>query len=244
MSVSGQRICRLAEDAASAPEPEDALETLTRLRDELHEFERQQVARALTNGRSFGDIARAMGISRQAAHRRFRDLAAHRAQEGRRLPPTPEVRLVFEYARAEATALGDSVLGSVHILLGIMRNGDPRAAAALTASGITVDDVRRQARALAGRPPVAMTPDPHEPRQADEVDVRAVLAEAVRCARRDGAAHVEVEHLLRSALSNVDTLAMRVLGRLDVAPRRVLAALDADRAARTAATPMIAGATP
>jgi ATP-dependent Clp protease ATP-binding subunit ClpA len=236
MSVSGQRICRLAEEAASAPEPEDALETLTRLRLELHEFERQQVARALTGGRSFGDVARAMGISRQAAHRRFRDLARQRPQERRRLPPTPEVRLVFEYARAEATALGDSVLTPTHVLLGIMRNGDPRAASALTANGISIEDVRHQARALGGRQPGR----PHDPRSPGDVDVRAVLAEAVRCARRDGSEHVEVEHLLRSALSNGDTPAVRVLRRLDVPTERVLARLDAE----LAAPPVIAGATP
>lgn len=243
MSVSGQRICRLAEEAAQAAEPEDALETLTRLRDELHEFERQQVARALTNGRSFGDVARAMGISRQAAHRRFRDLATHRAQEGRRLPPTPEVRLVFEYARAEATALGDSDLASVHILLGILRGGDRRAAAALISTGITIDAVRREARTLAGARR-GVSPRPREPLRASEVDVRAVLAEAVRCARRDGAARVEVEHLLRSALSNGDTPALRVLRRLGVAAERVLAELDAELEARPAAAPMTAGAAP
>ena len=38
VSVSGQRICALAEEAASATEPEAALETLTRIRDELAEF--------------------------------------------------------------------------------------------------------------------------------------------------------------------------------------------------------------
>jgi len=75
VSVSGQRICALAEEAAAAAEPEVALETLTRIREELQEFERQQVARALTAGRTYGNVARALGISRQAAHRRFKDLA-------------------------------------------------------------------------------------------------------------------------------------------------------------------------
>jgi ATP-dependent Clp protease ATP-binding subunit ClpA len=147
---------------------------------------------------------------------------------------------VFEYARAEATALGDSVLASIHILLGIMRNGDPRAAAALTAAGLTIDDVRREARALAGGRAGAAAPDPHDLANASDVDVRAVLAEAVRCARRDGAAQVEVEHLLRSALSNGDGPAVRALQRLEVDAERVLAALDADRPS----PPVAARATP
>ena len=145
MSVSGQRICALAEEAAAAAEPEVALETLTRIRDELQEFERQQVARALTSGRSYGDVARAMGISRQAAHRRFKDLLKRNRRRSERLPPTPEVRLVFEYAREEARALGASELAPVHVVLGILRNGDQRAAAALTASGA------RRSRTRGGR---------------------------------------------------------------------------------------------
>ena len=172
-----------------------------------------------------------MGISRQAAHRRFRDLNVQRGQEPPRLLPTPEVRLAFEYARAEAKALGASVLSSAHILLGIVRNGDRRAAAALTATGITLDDLRSEARALDGGRSAARA-DPHAPPLPGEIDVRAVLGEAIRCARREDAECVEVEHLLRSALSSGDAPATRVLWRLGVRPERVLAALDGDRADR------------
>ncbi len=217
MSESGQRICALAEEAAAASEPDAALETLTRIREELAEFERQQVARALTSGRSYGDVARAMGISRQAAHRRFKDLAKQKRRGSKRLPPTPEVRLVFDYARAEARALGASVLAPVHVLLGILRNGDRRAAAALTASGLSLEDARRVARsdlAASGNGGAA------------KVDIREMLAETAQCARRRGADTVEVEHLLRSALTSDDRGADQLLGRLGVAPDRVLAELE------------------
>src|SRR3954447_9080543 len=96
VSVSGKAICRLAEAAADATDPEAALETLTRLRREVDEFERQQVARALTAGRSFKTIARALGVSRQAVHRRYYDLTRRRRVSG--LAPSPELRLVIEYA--------------------------------------------------------------------------------------------------------------------------------------------------
>ena len=217
MSVSGQRICALAEEAAEATEPEAALETLTRIREELAEFERQQVARALTSGRSYGDVARAMGISRQAAHRRFKDLAKPQRTKSGRLPPTPEVRLVFDYARAEARALGASVLAPVHVVLGILRNGDRHAAAALTASGLGLEEVREAARAEAGA----------VGESAKKVDIREMLAETAQCARQRGADQVEVEHLLRSALSGDDRNAGGILERLGVAPDRVLAELDA-----------------
>jgi ATP-dependent Clp protease ATP-binding subunit ClpA len=217
VSASGQRICALAEEAAAATEPEDALETLTRIREELVEFERQQVARALTSGRSYGDVARAMGISRQAAHRRFKDLAKRR-RGSKQLPPTPEVRLVFDYARAEARDLGATVLAPVHVLLGILRNGDRRAAAALAAGGLDLGRARDAARAeaaMAGHHGSA------------KVDIRAMLAETAQCARRRGAEQIEVEHLLRSAFASDDRGADRMLQALGVAPDRVLAELDA-----------------
>ena len=213
MSVSGQRICALAEEAASATEPEAALETLTRIRDELAEFERQQVARALTEGRSYGDVARAMGITRQAAHRRFKALSKGGRRGPDRLPPTPEVRLVFEYAREEARSLGASVLAPVHVVLGILRNGDRRAAAAL--GEIEIDDARRAARGDAA------------PKGGGKVDIRAILGETALCARRRGADEVNVEHLLRSALASDDHGAGRLLEQLGVEPERVLARLDA-----------------
>jgi transposase-like protein len=217
VSISGQRICALAEEAAAATEPEEALATLTRIRQELAEFERQQVARALTSGRSYVDVARAMGITRQAAHRRFKDLAKRR-RGSKRLPPTPEVRLVFDYARAEARDLGATVLAPVHVVLGILRNGDPRAAAALAASGLDLERARDAARAEGAR-------TGHN--GSDKVDIRAMLAETAQCARRRGAEQVEVEHLLRCAFASADRGADRMLQALGVAPNRVLAELDA-----------------
>ena len=213
MSASGQTICRLAEQAAEAADPETSLRTLTRLREELAEFERQQVARALTAGGSFGSVAQAMGVSRQAVHRRFRDLSPRR-RRSRGLPPTPEVRLVFEYAREEAKRLGASVLEPVHMLLGILRNGDGRAASALASAGVTLEAARRDAGARSNGGP--------SPKQ---VDVRAVLAESVQCARRREADCVEVEHLLRAALAD-GSEGRLMLERLGASPAGVLATLD------------------
>jgi len=209
MSVSGQRICRLAEEAADSPDPERALETLTLLREELGEFERQQVARALTSGRSFGLIATAMGVTRQAVHRRFKDLARHRRLSG--MAPTPEVRLAVDYAGAEAKAQGAQALVPAHLVLGILRTGDRRGAAALTAAGA---DLERCRQAMpAGRD--------------DGHGLRAVLAEAVQDARRRGREQIEVEHVLRAALGDGHASVEALLSGLGVAREQVLEALDA-----------------
>jgi len=71
----GDRLARLAAEASSAPTPRAALSLLTELRHELEAFERRQVAHALAEGTSFAAIARDLGITRQAVHRRFRDVA-------------------------------------------------------------------------------------------------------------------------------------------------------------------------
>ena len=85
------RLVELLEHAVRASDPEVALHALTALRRELDAFERVQAWRALDAGSSYGSVARALGISRQAAHRRYRDLAAPPPQR-----PTlaPEARQV------------------------------------------------------------------------------------------------------------------------------------------------------
>jgi transposase-like protein len=220
MSVSGQIICRLAEDAADAPEADVALQKLTELRQELEEFERQQVARALTAGGTFGDVARALGISRQAVHRRFRDLSPRRGLARSRLAPTPEMRLAIAYARAEAAELRAPMLTPALVLVGILRNGDRRGAAALAAAGVTLEDTRARLRETA-RDTAQRAGGP------GSVDIRPVLGEAVRCASRRGADRVEVEHLLRAALSSDDGEAGRLLRSMSVDPDAVVAELDA-----------------
>jgi transposase-like protein len=209
VSVSGQRICRLADEAAEAPSPEAALGAVRQLRDELDEFERQQVARALSADRTFGAIAASMGISRQAVHRRFSDLRRRRKQADGPAP-TAEVRLAFEYAQAEARTLEAPRLGPEHVVLGILRAGDRFAARALEEAGVELDHARDRTRTVgaAGSP-------------ADVL--RSVLADAVRYATREGAQNIEVTHVLRAALAAIDDPQTR----LGVSSERVIAGLDA-----------------
>lgn len=209
MSVSGQLICRLAEAAAETPDPERALRTLTALRAELDQFERQHVARALTAGRSFGTIARALGVSRQAAHRRFKDLTGRRRRA--EVPPSPEVRLAVEYAGEEAARLSDGRLGPAHLLLGVLRTGDRRGAAALTAAGMELDTCREAAPSASG----------------DDVGLRALLANAVQNAKQENRRCVEIEDVVRAALDSRHHSVTTMLAGAGVSATRVLHQLDA-----------------
>src|SRR4051794_705901 len=127
MEDSGHRIARLAADAAEAASPRDALRAASELRRELDTFERRQVALALAEGASFAEIARDVGVSRQAVHRRFRELADRDAQP----VVSPDVRGILREARGEAVALGARSLASEHVLLATLRAPDLPAAALL-----------------------------------------------------------------------------------------------------------------
>jgi DNA invertase Pin-like site-specific DNA recombinase len=56
-----------------AQDPLRALDELHVLRADLDRLERELVGRAFCAGASFAAVARALGISRQAAHRRYRN---------------------------------------------------------------------------------------------------------------------------------------------------------------------------
>jgi len=215
MSESGQRICRLAEEAANAAEPREALRLLCELRTELEDFERRQAARALTLGESFGAIARALGVSRQAAHRRFRDLAPGSDGEA-----SPEARLVAEYAREESVALGHAGVYSEHLLLAVLRFGDGPAAATLGDADVTIDAARAAVRRLSGPRASAAGGDPRSGTG------RRLAQAALSAARRHGAGVVAVEHLLLGALEDDEGGAATTLRALDVSVGALRARLE------------------
>ena len=207
-------IRRLAEDAADAEEPEVALRTACELRAELDAFERERVAEALRRGASFGTIARALGISRQSAHRRYRDLApAEPAAEP--LTLSSHARRAILLGRQAAAAAGASSVGSAHVLLGVLRAGGP-AARALEAEGITADRVRAWLHRGDARAP-----------GYDEGTGRAVLAEAAAIARAGLASSVETEHLVLAALGGDDGTALRAIAALGATPAAVRDRLSA-----------------
>src|SRR3954454_1543675 len=115
-SFNAQRTLGLLERAITASEPTAALRAITSLRDELDALERQQVARALREGKTFTAIAQPLGISRQAAHRRYRDLNAAPTV-------TAEARAALVRAREEAARHGSYSSDSQHLLLGLAGSG-------------------------------------------------------------------------------------------------------------------------
>ena len=184
------RICELAEASTTADDADTALRALTELRTEIDALVRVQVARALAAGRSFSDVARTLGISRQAAHRRFRDLAPKDRDDRRQaLVATEAARRVVQIATAEAYAAGTTP-GSEHVLLGVLRT-DCDASRALRFEGVTPERARAclQSSARAGH---------------DAGSMPRILKHAARVALSRGDREVDLEELLLAALADPD----------------------------------------
>jgi transposase-like protein len=161
------RIITQLERTLTAADPVQALRELRALRAELDAFERERVRMALESGASFAQIARGLGITRQAAHRRYRNLTAEKP----RLVATPEALAMLQLARHHAARLGSRTVEAEHVALALAaptarpRGGTPPAALAPAlfealariGSPIGIEELRRaaaehpRAQALLGR---------------------------------------------------------------------------------------------
>jgi Clp amino terminal domain, pathogenicity island component len=212
---SSERLCRLAQDAADAEDPLRALETLVELRMELEAVTRAQVQRGLRAGRSFGDIAGVLGISRQAAHRRYRDLAVARVRA------TKEARRVVRLAGEEALASKAPALASEHVLIAVLRCGGD-AAVALRAEGVTLERARASAREIAAARRGPATPG------ETTVGLRDLLRDATRVVAARGGRWLDAGALLTAALAEPEAEggACRLLPALEADPAAVRARLE------------------
>ncbi len=146
------RILALLERALTTRDPKAALRALTALRVELDVFERQQVARALEAGDSFGAVAAALGISRQAAHRRYRSVLEERTA---RFVIAPDARKVLMRARAEAGRAGAPSVTVAHLRAALIADGylpGPRTAPPPTGNGPGLDPELRDLLIADGQP--------------------------------------------------------------------------------------------
>jgi len=232
MEDLGRRLCDLIQHAVHAEEPEASLRAVAALREDLVAFEEAQVARAFRRGASYRTIADALGISRQAAHRRYRDVvgAERSAPEANgdaadpetRMLVTSEARAAVKLAREEAAALGSGAVGTEHLLLGILRLGDPHAAAVLQQLGVELATARANAHGTLVNGSLNGVPD--GPKGISPT-ARAVFDQSLREAVRRGDGYIGVEHLLVASVEDDEGGAHRTLQALGVDPASVVDAL-------------------
>jgi len=233
---------RLARQAAAATEPAAALRAIAALRRNLDTLEAEHVDAALQARCSWRQIAEALGVSRQAAHRKHTARLAEaqaRAQSvsGNRLVIIAAARVAVVMARQEAAAAQSPNVGTEHLLAGLVRQRDGAAAEALTTLGVTLDKVRHCAQASTdrarGEPETAdhsvlgTTPNPKpKPKLPFSRRGREALEQALREAVRLGNDHLGVEHLLLALMRDSQSRAVECLERLRVTPAMVEAELQ------------------
>ena len=129
---------------------------------------------------------------------------------------TERARRAVAQAQEEARMLDHGYIGTEHILLGLIREGEGVAARALESLGIRLDAVRQQVEEIIGRGQQA--PSGHIP-----VTPRAkkVLELSLREAQQLGHNYIGTEHILLGLLREGDGVAAQVLVKLGADQNRV-----------------------
>jgi len=114
------------------------------------------------------------------------------------LPFTQHAKKVLDFAIEEARHLGHKYVGTEHLLLGLLRREECKAAEVLVSLGARLDDVRREVMDILG---VDAEPGPQAKWARFGLPFFRRAAKAIEYAegeaRKDGRAEVDIEHLRR-----------------------------------------------
>ncbi|MEN2421388.1 Clp protease N-terminal domain-containing protein [Streptomyces rimosus] len=161
------------------------------------------VDQARRSGASWTDIGKSMGVTKQAAQKRFVPKAPGEASD---LDPsqgfgryTERARNVVVTSQNEAHAASNDQIGTLHLVLGLLAEPDGLAARAIVAQGVTLDAVRQ--RVTESLPPAAakmpaLIPFDAQAKKALELTFREAL--------RLGHNYVGTEHILLALLELED----------------------------------------
>ena len=129
---------------------------------------------------------------------------------------TDRARRVIVLAQEEARMLNHNYIGTEHILLGLIHEGEGVAAKALESLGISLDAVRQQVEEIIGQGQQAPSGHiPFTPR------AKKVLELADRETRALGHAYIGTEHILLGLIREGDGVAAQVLVKLGADLNRV-----------------------
>lgn len=178
------------------------------------------VDRCRREGRSWSEISAALGVTKQAVHKRFATTMADQIIAAVPAPTlqrfTTRARSVLAAARREAQAAGDTQVSSVHILLALCTEPDGLAAKALQATG--VEQTAVQAAIQAAAPAAASQAEPAQgaPEAGESAtrfgpDARLALRDAVAVALELGHNYIGTEHLLLALFRAAHSPAAAVL---------------------------------
>ncbi|NUP66362.1 MAG: NDP-hexose 4-ketoreductase, partial [Nonomuraea sp.] len=129
---------------------------------------------------------------------------------------TGQARRAIVLAQEEARTLNHNFIGTEHILLGLIHEGEGVAAKALESLGVSLQEVRLQVEEIAGQSrPAESEHIPFTPR------AKKVLELSVREAVQLGHDYIGTEHILLGLIRESEGMAARVLVQLEADPGRV-----------------------
>jgi ATP-dependent Clp protease ATP-binding subunit ClpC len=123
---------------------------------------------------------------------------------------TERAQKVLALAQEEALRLGHNNIGTEHILLGIVREGEGIAAKALLALNLGTDKVQKEVESLIGRGQEVAQTVHYTPR------AKKVIELSMDEARKLGHSYVGTEHILLGLIREGEGVAARVLNNLGV----------------------------
>ncbi len=123
---------------------------------------------------------------------------------------TERAQRVLSLAQEEAVRLGHNSIGTEHILLGLIREGDGIAAKALMSLGLSLEKIQDEVEALIGRGHEKPTNTPYTPR------AKKVIELSMDEARKLGHTYVGTEHILLGLIREGEGVAARVLNNLGI----------------------------
>jgi hypothetical protein len=165
------------------------------------------VDRARHSGASWTDIGQSMGVTKQAAQKRFTDNASETLDVSQFARFTPKARAATVASQQEALRLQHAEIEPGHILLGLLTRPDAVAGEAIVSLGGSLADIRAKVTEKLG-PAVESPPVGHIPFTGQS---KKVLELTVREALRLGHNYVGTEHILLGLLALDDAVAAGTL---------------------------------
>ncbi|HEX7065062.1 MAG TPA: ATP-dependent protease ATP-binding subunit ClpC [Bacillales bacterium] len=123
---------------------------------------------------------------------------------------TERAQKVLALAQEEAVRLGHNNVGTEHILLGLIREGEGIAAKALASLGLEAEKIQKEVETLIGRGQEAVQTIHYTPR------AKKVIELSMDEARKLGHSYVGTEHILLGLIREGEGVAARVLNNLGI----------------------------
>jgi ATP-dependent Clp protease ATP-binding subunit ClpC len=127
---------------------------------------------------------------------------------------SPKVKEIISYSREEALRLGNDFIGTEHLLLGLIREGDGLALKVLQSMQVDLFELRKELEVAIkdknNKPLININSLPLTKQAEKVIRITVLEAKALKSPT------VETEHLMLSILKNKENVATQILGNLDV----------------------------